>query len=70
MMRLKLPAFRPAETGAVTFDVLLQAQRNHVTDESNYYRAAADCAESIALVHYRKGSLLNRAGVDLAEDSK
>ena len=41
----------------------------HAEAETSYHRAAADYAHSIAMVHYRKGSLLEYAGVYLAEET-
>ena len=55
------------DNGRVTFDVLLQAQRTLADAESAYYRVLASYNESIAQVHYRKGSLLEYNGVYLAE---
>ena len=46
------------DTGTVTIDVLLNAQRLSGPDESDYYRAVVDYNKAIANVHYRKGSLL------------
>jgi outer membrane protein TolC len=55
------------ETGTVTFDVLLEAQRTLADAESSYYRSLVNYNEAIAQVHYRKGSLLEYNGVYLAE---
>ena len=55
------------DTGKITFDVLLQAQRTLADAESNYFRVLVSYNESIAEVHLRKGSLLEYNGVYLAE---
>ncbi len=55
------------DTGRITLDVLLQAQRALADAESNYYRVLVSYNESIAEVHYRKGSLLEYNGVCLSE---
>jgi outer membrane protein TolC len=55
------------ETGTVAIDVLLQAQRQLATAESDYYRSLVNYVKSISQVHYRKGSLLEYNGVCLAE---
>ena len=55
------------DTGKITLDVLLQAQRTLADAESNYYRTLVSYNESIAEVHLRKGSLLEYNGVYLAE---
>jgi len=55
------------DSGRVTLDLLLQAQRRRADAESLYYRSLIDYNRSITLVHYRKGSLLEYNGVYLAE---
>ena len=55
------------DTGTVTLDVLLLAQRNLFQAESDYYRAVVDYNKSITQVHLRKGSLLEYNGIYLAE---
>ncbi len=55
------------DTGKITFDVLLQAQRTLADAESNYFRVLVSYNESIAEVHLRKGSLLEYNGVYLSE---
>ena len=55
------------DTGTVTIDVLLQAQRLLAQAESDYYRSLVNYNKSISQVHYRKGSLLEYNGVYLAE---
>jgi outer membrane protein TolC len=55
------------ETGTVTIDRVLQAQRDLAVAESDYYRSVIDYNEAIMQVHYRKGSLLEYNGVYLAE---
>lgn len=51
----------------ITLDMLLDAQRRRAEAESDYYRALVDYNQSIMLVHYHKGSLLDYDGVYLAE---
>jgi outer membrane protein TolC len=55
------------ETGTVTIDVLLEAQRRLAVAESDYFRSVVDYNEAITQVHLRKGSLLEYNGVFLAE---
>jgi hypothetical protein len=55
------------DTGTITLDVLLLAQRNLFQAESDYYRAVVDYNKSIIQVHLRKGSLLEYNGIYLAE---
>ena len=61
---------RAYENGTVKLDVLLQAQRERATAECDYYRAVVNYVKSIATVHYRKGSLLEYAGVCLKDEPK
>ena len=55
------------ETGGVTLDLLLEAQRTLAQAESDYFRSLVSYNQAIAQVHYRKGSLLEYNGVYLAE---
>lgn len=55
------------DSGRVTLDLLLDAQRRRAEAESLYYRALLDYNRAIMRVHYRKGSLLEYNGVYLAE---
>lgn len=55
------------ETGTVTLDLLLDAQRRLADALSAGYRAQTDYNRNIAQVHLRKGSLLEYNGVYLAE---
>ena len=55
------------ESGRVTLDLLLDAQRRRAEAESAYYRSLVDYNRAIMLIHYRKGSLLEYNGVFLAE---
>ncbi|MBX9787605.1 MAG: TolC family protein [Pirellulales bacterium] len=55
------------ETGTVTLDLLLDAQRRLADAEVSYYRALVDYNLSIRDVHLRKGSLLEYNGVELSE---
>ena len=55
------------DSGRVTLDLLLDAQRRRAEAESLYYRALVDYNRAIMRVHFRKGSLLEYNGVYLAE---
>ncbi len=55
------------DSGRVTLDLLLDAQRRRAEAESDYYRSLVDYNRAIMRVHYRKGSLLEYNGVYLAE---
>jgi len=55
------------ETGTVTIDVLLEAQRRLAVAESDYFRSLVDYNEAVTQVHLRKGTLLEYNGVFLAE---
>jgi hypothetical protein len=55
------------DSGRVTLDLLLDAQRRRADAESLYYRSLVDYNRAIMRVHYRKGSLLEYNGVYLAE---
>ena len=55
------------DSGRVTLDLLLDAQRRRAEAESAYYRALVDYNRAIMRVHYWKGSLLEYNGVLLAE---
>ncbi len=55
------------DSGRVTLDLLLDAQRRRAEAESAYYRALVDYNRAIMRVHYRKGSLLEYNGVYLSE---
>jgi outer membrane protein TolC len=48
-------------------NVLLNAQRDLIQAESDYFRSVTNYAESISQVHFRKGSLLEYNGVYLTE---
>jgi outer membrane protein TolC len=54
-------------TGVVTIDILLNAQRALAQAESEYFRSVTNYAKSISQVHLRKGSLLEYNGVYLTE---
>jgi outer membrane protein TolC len=58
------------ENGTVQIGVLLQAQRLRAQAGSDYYRATVNYVKSVALVHYRKGSLLESEGVSLVEETQ
>ena len=51
----------------VTFNDILNAQRELAQAESDYFRSLTNYAKSISQVHLRKGSLLEYNGVYLAE---
>lgn len=53
--------------GKTTVDRVLDAQRQRAQAQAAYYRALTDYNKSLALVHYRKGSLLEHNNVYLAE---
>jgi len=55
------------DSGRVTIDVLLDAQRRRAEAESTYYRSLVDYNRAIMRVHHRKGSLLEYNGIYLAE---
>jgi hypothetical protein len=55
------------EAGEITVDLLLDAQRRRAESETDYYRSLVDYNRAIMRVHYRKGSLLDYDGVQLAE---
>jgi hypothetical protein len=55
------------DTGTVTLDVLLNAQRDQAQAESDYYHSVVYYNESIMRLHLRKGSLLEYNGVYMAE---
>lgn len=55
------------DSGTVTLDLLLDAQRRRAEAESAFYRSVVDYNRAIMLVHYNKGSLLEYNGVYLAE---
>ena len=55
------------DTGTVTFDLLLDAQRRLADAESQYYNSLVNYNLSIEQVHYRKNSLLEYNSVYLAE---
>lgn len=55
------------DSGRVTLDLLLDAQRRRADAESSYYRSLVDYNRAIMRVHFRKGSLLEYNGVLLAE---
>lgn len=55
------------ETGTATLDLLLDAQRRLAEAESDYYRSLVEYNQSIAMVHLRKGSLLEYNNVYLTE---
>ena len=56
------------EAGRSTLDLLLRAQLSLSQAEINYYRSLSEYNKAIADVHYRKGTLLERNNVFLAED--
>ncbi|MCG8586841.1 MAG: TolC family protein, partial [Pirellulales bacterium] len=56
-----------AGAGNVTLDLLLDAQRRRSEAETEYYRSIVEYNIAIALVHFRKGSLLEYNNVLLAE---
>ncbi len=55
------------DTGTVTLDRLLDAQRRRADAEVEYYRTVVNYNNAIKFVHFRKGSLLDYNNVVLAE---
>ncbi len=55
------------ETGTVTLNVLLDAQRRRAEAEQAYFQSIVEYNLAIVMVHFRKGSLLDYNGVVLAE---
>ncbi|MDZ7617045.1 MAG: TolC family protein, partial [Patescibacteria group bacterium] len=55
------------DTGTVTIDVLLEAQRRLAVAESDFFRSVVDYNTAIMQVHKQKGSLLEHSGVFLTE---
>ena len=55
------------QTGLITLDLVLEAQRRRAQAQIDYYTALTSYNKAIADVHYRKGSLLEYNGVYLAE---
>ncbi|MBN2023451.1 MAG: TolC family protein [Pirellulales bacterium] len=55
------------ETGAITLNVLLDAQRRLAEAEIEYFRSVIQYNLAIVDIHYRKGSLLEYNGIYLAE---
>jgi hypothetical protein len=55
------------ERGKENLDIVLDAQRRRAQSQIDFYRALADYNKAIAEVHFRKGSLLEFNGIQLAE---
>jgi len=55
------------ESGTVTLDQLLEAQRRRAEAETSFFRTLLDYQRAIITVHYRKGSLLEYNNVYLQE---
>lgn len=55
------------ERGKENLDIVLDAQRRRAQSQIDFYRALADYNKAIAEVHFRKGSLLDFNGIQLAE---
>ena len=53
--------------GRVTLDLVLEAQRRRAQAHVDYYIALIEYNKSLADIHYRKGSLLEYNGIQLAE---
>jgi hypothetical protein len=53
--------------GKATLDLTLDAQRRRAQAQVDYYRAVGNFNKGIANVHFRKGSLMEYCGVQLAE---
>jgi outer membrane protein TolC len=65
-IRLQAERRRNAE-GQTDLDLVLDAQRQAVAAESNYYRSIVDYNLALMTVHYARGTLLDRRGIMLAE---
>ncbi|MBM4004310.1 MAG: TolC family protein [Planctomycetes bacterium] len=55
------------EFGAATADLVLDAQRRRAQAQVAYYQSLVNYNKSLANVHYRKGTLLDHNGIQLAE---
>ncbi|GIW94676.1 MAG: transporter [Pirellulaceae bacterium] len=55
------------ERGKENLDIVLDAQRRRAQSQIDFYRALAEYNKAIAEVHFRKGSLLEYNGIQLAE---
>ncbi len=55
------------DTGTVTIDRVLDAQRQLAQAESAYFRSVVDYNQSIVQLHLRKGTLLDYNGISLSE---
>ncbi len=55
------------ESGTVTLDQLLEAQRRRAEAQTSFFRTLLDYQRAIIKVHYRKGSLLEYNNVYLQE---
>ncbi|HND54497.1 MAG TPA: TolC family protein, partial [Pirellulaceae bacterium] len=53
--------------GKSTLDLVLDAQRKRAQAQVQYYRALTDYNKTLAMVHYRKGSLLEHNNVFMSE---
>jgi len=53
--------------GKSTLDLVLEAQRKRAQAQVQYYRSLTDYNKSLAMVHYRKGSLLEHNNVFMSE---
>ena len=51
----------------ITLDLVLDAQRRRAQAQIDYYRALCEYNKSVAVVHFRKGSLLEYNSIFLAE---
>ncbi len=55
------------ERGKENLDIVLDAQRRLAQSQIDFYRALSDYNKAIADVHFRKGSLMEYNGIQLAE---
>jgi hypothetical protein len=55
------------QNGKASLDLVLDAQRRRAQAQVDYYRAIGNFNKGIANVHFRKGSLMEYCGVQLAE---
>lgn len=55
------------QNGKASLDLVLDAQRRRAQAQTDYFRSVANYNKALSEVHYRKGSLLEYNGVQLAE---
>jgi outer membrane protein TolC len=55
------------QNGKASLDLVLDAQRRRAQAQTDYFRSVANYNKAVSEVHFRKGSLLEYNGVQLAE---